>query len=145
MNIDTDVAHLWPLLQGSTSPLCSAIKHWLYRISPTSLYFSLYNGVTFPLPPSWVNTYISAQAESHSGRIKGLDDKGGHEGRWICNRFIAVVKIPKVTKESALTYAIKTAKKEKRFLVRNNAPRRESGGRVSYPPDRDKSVSCFTT
>ena len=54
-----------------------------------------------------MNTYMSALGEGNSVKIKSLDDKGGHEERLICNRFIAVVKILKVTQKSALTHAVK--------------------------------------
>lgn len=143
MYIDTDAAHL--TTRRAREHFASLPSNKIVvRISSGSPYFSLYNCHISSACKLGEYLYICS-GRTHSGRIKGWDDKGGHKGRWICNKFIAVVKIPKVTKESGLTYAIKTAqKKEKGFLVRNNAPRRESGGWVSYPADRDKSVSCFT-
>lgn len=42
-----------------------------------------------------------------------MDDKRGHERRWICNGFIAVVKILKVSEKSALTRPVKIEKKKK--------------------------------
>lgn len=60
-----------------------------------------------------MNTYISAQGGRHTVKIKGLDDKGGHEERWICNGFTAVVKILKVSTKSASTHPLKKKWKKK--------------------------------
>lgn len=54
-----------------------------------------------------LRAYIPARGGQQSVKIKGSDDKGGHEDRWICNRFIAVVKNIKVSKESAVTHLLK--------------------------------------
>lgn len=61
----------------------------------------------FPcLQAGWILIY-PPRGERHRVKIKGSDDKGGHEERWICNGFIAVVKNLKVSKKSALTHAVK--------------------------------------
>lgn len=96
-----------------------------------------------------MNTYISAQGERHSVKIKGLDDKGGQEEWWICNGFIAVVKILKVSKKSTLTHAVK----KKKYLKQKKCwkafsleipKRRGRGWALVYLPERDKSISCLT-
>ena len=63
----------------------------------------------------WLWAYIPARGGQQSVKIKGSDDKGGHEDRWICNRFIAVVKNLKVSKESAVKHLLKkNVKKNKK-------------------------------
>lgn len=46
----------------------------------------------------WLQAYIPARGGQESVKIKGWDDKGGHEDGWIWNRFIAVAKNLKVSK-----------------------------------------------
>lgn len=46
----------------------------------------------------WLQAYTPARGGQESVKIKGSDDKGGHEDEWIWNRFIAVVKNLKVSK-----------------------------------------------
>lgn len=93
-----------------------------------------------------MNTYISAQGERRSVKIEGLDDKGGQEEWWICNRFIALVKTLKVSKKSALTHAVKKKKRKcwKAFSMEIIPKRRGGGWALVYLPERDKSISCLT-
>lgn len=73
----------------------------------------------------WLQAYIPTWGGQQSVKIKGLDDRGGHEDKWICNRFIAVVKNLKVSKQSALTHLLKNLLEN--LLRGNNVQWREEG------------------
>lgn len=88
--------------------------------------------------------YISAGEGGRSVKIKGLDDKGGREERWICYGFIAVVKILKVSEKSALTHPVKIKKMSEGILIGDDDQSRGRGWALVHLPRWDKRVSCLT-
>lgn len=139
------IQHIYDLSSKRALPSLFANKTLVIGSSQQP-HISPYTTVShFPLPPSCMNTYISALGERHSVKIKGLDDKGRHEERWICNKFIAVVKILKVSKKSALTRCGRKKKKMlESLLIGKNAQRRRRGWALVYLPGWDKSISCLS-
>lgn len=125
-------------LWEDTPSLFLPIKSWLWDVSSMPIFHLIQLCHISP----WLRAYISAQGGQQSVKIKGSDDKGGHEDGWICNRFIAVVKTLKVSEESAVTHLLRHLLEN--LLVGNNAQRRGEGWALVYLPGGDKKISCLT-